>query len=192
MPRPWPHRPTTHATHTKLVPRRYVAALAAEGLLPRRCVVFTDPDWSGRMFRTLLDDVLGAAAAASVAAAAASAGGSAASAETVVEAEASASAGSAGPGPGSARSASAGLVAGPSAGEGGAPRTLRPRLGRAQLAASPAPTPPPPAAQQATPEPPQQQVDTPTLRHAFLRVELGVSAEDSRWGGRAGRAPHTW
>ncbi|GLC44071.1 hypothetical protein PLESTB_000932500 [Pleodorina starrii] len=37
---------------------RYVAQLAASGELPRQIVVFTDPDWQGRMFRTYLDDLL--------------------------------------------------------------------------------------------------------------------------------------
>ncbi|EFJ50926.1 hypothetical protein VOLCADRAFT_88347 [Volvox carteri f. nagariensis] len=36
---------------------RYVAGLAASGQLPSQVVVFTDPDWQGRMFRTYLDDI---------------------------------------------------------------------------------------------------------------------------------------
>ncbi|PNH10870.1 Serine/threonine-protein phosphatase 4 regulatory subunit 4 [Tetrabaena socialis] len=112
---------------------RYLVALAAEGLLPRRLVVFTDPDWQGRNFRTYLDDLFRPSQAA--------AGGKAA--------------GGGQPG----RAAAAGAA-------GLHLRLIKGVDGAAGAAAVAGRNRPPPAEV--------------VVRHAFLRVELGTSADSNR------------
>ncbi|KAG2485881.1 hypothetical protein HYH03_015464 [Edaphochlamys debaryana] len=135
---------------------RYLADLAQAGLLPRTLVVFTDPDWQGRMFRTYLEDLFhpwtGAAAGA--------ADGPGPGSAEPAGAGSAASAGAAGRGRRAAGAAAGGAAAGAVAGDASAP---------------------PPVGQQQ--DPGRRRAVSPegglVVRHAFLSVELGTSEEDS-------------
>ncbi|KAG2451342.1 hypothetical protein HYH02_003946 [Chlamydomonas schloesseri] len=145
---------------------RYLWQLASAGVLPRQLVVFTDPDWQGRTYRTLLDDELRVAA------------GKAA----VAAAKAAAKVG-AGTGKGAAGAAAAkGPVVGGSVGADaavlrpGARRLLKPAAAAGQGSEAKQETALPAAAPAAAASAPGGEV---VVRHAFLRVELATSEVDS-------------
>ncbi|KAG2445690.1 hypothetical protein HXX76_000298 [Chlamydomonas incerta] len=142
---------------------RYLGTLAAAGVLPRQLVVFTDPDWQGRTFRTMLDDELRVAAEKAAAAAA------------KARAKAGAATGAAG---------AAGVAAaakGSAVGGVGEAAVLRPGA-RRQLKPATAAVTGVEAKQEVSAAAPAAGIDGEVVvRHAFLRVELATSEAERGW-----------
>lgn len=153
---------------------RYLGQLAGAGVLPRQLVVFTDPDWQGRTYRTLLEDELRVVAEQAEKAAA------------KAKAKAEAGAGG-GKGAGGVVGAAA-ATSGPVVGGAGQAAVLRPgarRLLKPAAAAAPAAEVKQEAKQEtaavtATAAPAAIASAGVTVRHAFLRVELATSEAESR------------